>query len=73
MTGMTRRFLLSMGTMVLCSAVSPPALALTSLTDISGALLALPPATILTAREIMTLDAARPAAQAMAVVNGRIR
>ena len=54
-------------------AVSRSALALTeSLTDIGGSMLSPPPATIFTAREIVTLDPARPAAQAVAVVNGRI-
>lgn len=43
-----------------------------SLTDIGSAMLATPPATIYTAREIVTLDPARPAASAVAVVNGRI-
>lgn len=43
-----------------------------SLTDIVGSLLAPPPATIFTAREIVTLDPSRPAAEAVAVVNGRI-
>ena len=48
-------------------------LALTqSLTDIGGAMTALPAATIYTAREIVTLDPARPTANAVAVVNGRI-
>jgi len=54
-------------------AASRSALALTeSLTDIGGSMLSAPPATIFTAREIVTLDPTRPAAEAVAVVNGRI-
>lgn len=74
MNPLTRRALLrssaaSFGMM----AISGPAVALSeSLTDIGGAMLGTPPATIYTAREIVTLDPARPSATAVAVVNGRI-
>lgn len=44
----------------------------TSLSDIGGAILGTSPATVFTAREIVTLDPSRPTAQAVAVVNGRI-
>ncbi len=43
-----------------------------SLSDIGGAIVSTPEATIFTAREIVTLDPSRPAAEAVAVVNGRI-
>ncbi len=44
----------------------------TSLQDIAKAVVALPAVTIYTAKEIVTLDAARPSAQAVAVVGDRI-
>lgn len=71
---LTRRTLLRSGaTGFGMIAASAPAFALSeSLTDIGGAMLNTPPATIYTAREIVTLDPARPAATAVAVVNGRI-
>lgn len=43
-----------------------------SLSDIGGSILGGPPATVFTAREIVTLDATRPLARAVAVVNDRI-
>ncbi|WP_236545177.1 amidohydrolase [Tropicimonas marinistellae] len=43
-----------------------------SLSDIGGSILGGPPATVFTAREIVTLDASRPLARAVAVVNDRI-
>lgn len=57
------------------TALSAPgrALAVTqSLQDVGAAVELAPRATILTAREIVTLDPARPAAKAVAIVNGRI-
>lgn len=44
----------------------------TSLSDIGGAFLTPPAATIFTAREIITLDSQRPSVEAVAVVNDRI-
>jgi predicted amidohydrolase YtcJ len=53
--------------------LSGRALALTdSLTDLGASMVASPPATVFTAREIVTLDPAKPSAQAVAVVYGRI-
>ena len=74
MTRLTRRMLVSAGLAGLpAMAISGRALALTeSLTDIGGSLVQSPMATVFTAREIVTLDPARPSAQAIAVVNGRI-
>jgi len=43
-----------------------------SLQDVGGLAASTPTATIFTAREIVTLDPARPTAEAIAVVNGRI-
>lgn len=43
-----------------------------SLSDLSSALRTAPPVVIYTAKTIRTLDPRRPAAQAVAVVNGRI-
>lgn len=43
-----------------------------SLSDIGGSIVAAPQATVYTAREILTLDPGKPAAQAVAIVNGRI-
>lgn len=43
-----------------------------SLQDVGSLFVASPKATIYTAREIVTLDPARPAAEAVAVVDGRI-
>lgn len=43
-----------------------------SLQELGGAMLSAPPATIYTAQEIVTLDPARPSAQAVAVSGGRI-
>jgi predicted amidohydrolase YtcJ len=43
-----------------------------SLSDVGAAMVALPVATVFTAREIVTLDPARPSVQAVAVVNGRV-
>lgn len=43
-----------------------------SLQDVGGLAASAPAATIFTAREIVTLDPARPTAEAIAVVNGRI-
>lgn len=74
MTTFSRRFVLAAG-LAGGGALAAPhsALALTeSLTDIGGALLSAPRATIYLAREIVTLEPARPAAAAVAVVNGRI-
>ena len=74
MSKLTRRGLIGTGVAgISAMAVSRPALALTeSLTDIGQSMLEPPRATIFTAREIVTLDPARPTAQAVAVVNGRI-
>lgn len=74
MARLTRRTLVGAGlggfSMV---AASDRAMALTeSLADIGGRLVQSPVATVFTAREIVTLDPARPSAQAVAVVNGRI-
>jgi predicted amidohydrolase YtcJ len=43
-----------------------------TLQDLGGSILSMPTAKIYTAREIVTLDPARPSAKAVAVVNGRI-
>ena len=43
-----------------------------SLSDIGASLSPAPQATIYTAREIVTLDTAKPAGEAVAVINGRI-
>lgn len=43
-----------------------------SLSDLGTSILPLPTVTVYTAREIITLDPAKPSAQAVAVVNGRI-
>ncbi|MFO0994769.1 MAG: hypothetical protein U1E67_22880 [Hyphomicrobiales bacterium] len=43
-----------------------------SLSDLGASLMASPTATVFTARDIVTLDPAKPSAQAVAVVNGRI-
>lgn len=43
-----------------------------SLQELGGAMLSAPPATIFTAREIVTLDPTRPSAEAVAVSGGRI-
>lgn len=74
MTNLTRRTVVIAGLAGFSAmAVSERALALTkSLTDLGSSMLASPSATVFTAREIVTLDPARPAAQAIAVVNGRI-
>lgn len=74
MTRLTRRMLVGAGLAGLpAMAVSGRAMALTaSLTDIGGSMVEAPMATIFTAKEIVTLDPARPSAQAVAVVNGRI-
>jgi predicted amidohydrolase YtcJ len=74
MTRLTRRTLVGAG-LASFSAIglSGRALALTdSLTDLGASMVASPPATVFTAREIVTLDPAKPSAQAVAVVNGRI-
>lgn len=74
MIRLTRRMLVGAGLGGFSAmAVSERALALTeSLTDIGGSMVEAPMATIFTAKEIVTLDPARPSAQAIAVVNGRI-
>lgn len=74
MDGITRRFVLAAGAAGLAGAAAPRgALALSeTLTELGASLLAQPPATVLLAREIATLDPARPSAEAVAVVNGRI-
>jgi predicted amidohydrolase YtcJ len=74
MDGITRRFVLAAGAAGLAGAAAPRgALALSeTLTELGASLLAQPPATVLLAREIVTLDPARPSAEAVAVVNGRI-
>lgn len=74
MTRFTRRTLIGAGLAgIPALATSGQALALTgSLTDIGGRLVETPMATIFIAREFVTLDPARPSAQAVAVVNGRI-
>ena len=69
-----RRTLLGVALMA-AAGLSPVARALAqtkSLQDVGGAAATTPTATIFTAREIVTLDAARPKAEAVAVVNGRI-
>ena len=74
MDSISRRSLLAAGAAGLAGAAAPrSAFALTeSLTELGASLLAQPPATVFLAREIVTLDPARPSAQAVAVVNGRI-
>ena len=73
MTDLTRRLLLATGLAGLGALPFGRASALTgSLTDLGDLMAAAPPATIYTAREIVTLDPARPSVQALAVVNGRI-
>ena len=74
MVTITRRTLMGLGLSgISAMAVSGRALALTeSLTDIGGSLVEAPMATVFTAKEFVTLDPARPSAQAIAVVNGRI-
>ena len=74
MDSISRRLLLAAGAFGLAGATAQrSALALTeSLTELGASLLAQPPATVFLAREIVTLDPARPSAQAVAVVNGRI-
>ena len=74
MDSISRRLLLAAGAFGLAGATAPrSALALTeSLTELGASLLAQPPATVFLAREIVTLDPARPSAQAVAVVSGRI-
>ena len=74
MARLTRRTLIGTGLAGIPALVAPgQALALTeSLTDIGQSLVEAPMATIFTAREIITLDPARPSVQALAVVNGRI-
>ena len=69
-----RRALLGAGlTSIAACGHASTARALTeSLTDLGGEMLTAPTATIYTAREIVTLDPARPAAQAVAVINGRV-
>lgn len=68
-----RRFL---GTGLLCATALTPAgraMAQTgSLQDVGGRAVAAQRATVHVAREIVTLDPARPSAEALAVVNGRI-
>lgn len=72
MTRLTRRMLMGLAG-ASAVAASGRALALTeSLTDLSGAMVGTPASTIYSAREIVTLDPSRPAATAVAVVNGRI-
>ena len=65
-----RRALLGAGlTSIAACGHASTARALTeSLTDLGGEMLTAPTATIYTAREIVTLDPARPAAQAVAVI-----
>jgi len=74
MDGISRRFVLAAGAAGLAGAAAPRgALALSeTLTELGASLLAQPAATVLLAREIVTLDPARPSAEAVAVVNGRI-
>lgn len=74
MNRLTRRTLICAGLGGFSAmSVSDRALALTeSLTDIGGSMVEAPMATVFTAKEIVTLDLARPSAQAVAVVNGRI-
>lgn len=73
MTNLTRRFLLASGITGFGLLPFGRASALTgSLTDMANQMAAAPQATIFTAREIVTLDPARPSATAIAVVNGRI-
>lgn len=43
-----------------------------SLSDVGASIVSAPHVTVFTAREIITLDPARPSAEALAVVNGRI-
>lgn len=74
MTNVTRRALIGTG-LAGFSAIALPARVLAldeSLTDIGQMMAQTPTATIFTAKEIVTLDPARPSAQAVAVVNGRI-
>ena len=73
MSTLSRRMLLGTALAGSTLAIADRAQALTeSLTDIASSLTAPPPATIFTAREIVTLDPGRPGAEAVAVVNGRI-
>jgi len=74
MKGMSRRNLLRSGAAGIAAlAATGRAQALTeSLTDVGGAMIGPPMATIYTAREIVTLDDAHADAKAVAVVNGRI-
>lgn len=73
-TFITRRTLVGAGISGFSAmAVSARALALTeSLTDLGSKMVASPPATVFTAREIVTLDPARLSGEAIAVVKGRI-
>ncbi|MBL8894297.1 MAG: amidohydrolase [Rhizobiales bacterium] len=74
MTKLTRRGLVGLGLAGASAMVaSRQALASTeSLSELGGSMVAPSSATVLTAREIVTLDSARPSAEAVAVVNGRI-
>lgn len=74
MLKISRRSLLCTGLAnisVLASSRAADALT-TSLTDLGSVMASPPTATVFTAREIVTLDPLKPAAQAIAVVNGRI-
>lgn len=74
MDSISRRSVLTAAAVGLAGAAAPRrTFALTeSLTELGASLLAQPPAMVFLAREIVTLDPARPNAQAVAVVNGRI-
>jgi hypothetical protein len=75
MSDISRRTIIKVG-LASAAAMGPLGRALAqesdSLQELGGALLSAPAATIYTAREIVTLDPARPSAQAVAVSGGRI-
>ena len=76
MTKIDRRSFLSVGFGVAGMGVLAPLTAAlgqsSSLSDVGTSIVPLPKVTIFKAKEIVTLDPARPKAEAVAVVNGRI-
>lgn len=73
MTSFSRRRVLGYGLAgVLALPVRSVEALTSSLSDIGASVLPLQQATVFTAREILTLDPAKPSVQALAVVNGRI-
>ena len=67
-----RRLARAAAVTVLCLAANSASAAQPSLQDFSAALQSLPPIVIYQAKEVVTLDAAKPTARAVAVVGDRI-